>query len=424
MRIEDRFVLAFEEKETSSHTWLSTLQQEAIQQFARQGFPTRKTEAWKYTNINTVLPSTWAPNPTGTGIKLENFFNLTSHNIVAVNNDYCASLSNTGTLPRGVLITGFARAATTHPALLRTYLAHIAPASRCPFVALNTAFVNDGILIYVPRNTTVEKPIHLIHQITTEQNGLLQPRVLVIAEENARLTLLHTTVNTTGNQTLTNAVTEVAVGAHANVQRVEIQAEPEQSSLITSLDVTQERNSIFSNNTFTFGGRMIRNNINILADAEHCETYLNGLFLTSGTTHVDNHTLVDHAKPNCYSSEYYKGILDDKSTGVFNGKVLVRQDAQQINAYQSNKSIVLTDTARMYSKPELEIYADDVKCSHGATTGQLDPDAIFYLRARGLTPQQARVLLLVSFARDVVERVPVESLHDTLDLLITQQLTT
>ncbi len=214
-------------------------------------------------------------------------------------------------------------------------------------------------------------------------------------------------------------MTEVFVGAHAHVDRYEIQDESARTSIVNKVRAYQQTGSVFRNSTFTFSGEVIRNNVEILPDAEHCETHLYGLFLGDGVMHVDNHTLVDHARPNCFSNELYKGILDDKATGVFNGKVLVRLDAQQTNAYQSNKSILLTDTARMYSKPELEIYADDVKCSHGATTGQLDEDALFYLRSRGLTEKRARAILLTAFARDVLNNVVIEPLRVYLDTLVT-----
>ena len=193
------------------------------------------------------------------------------------------------------------------------------------------------------------------------------------------------------------------------------------ASLVTNTFAYQADHSIFRSSVFTLSGDMVRNDAYILPDGEHCESHLYGLFLGTGNMHVDNHTVVDHAKPNCFSSELYKGVLDDKSTGVFNGRVLVRQDAQQINAYQSNKSILLSDTAHMYSKPELEIYADDVQCSHGATTGQLDKDAIFYLRSRGLSEKQARALLLIAFARGVLDTIRIKPLREMLDYKIAQR---
>ncbi len=423
-----RFVTAFEHREAArngSHFWLGDLRREAMRQFTTLGFPTRKTEAWKYTNIASTLRRTLATDVSVVSVdnaRAAPIPGLDAHVIVFDNGRYRAALSHIQDLPDGVLVTGLAEAAQSHAWLLRRYFGRVADYETCPFVALNTAFTEDSAVVYVPANTVLERPVHLVHRISSGQDALVQPRVLVIAEDNARLTLIQTSVTTSAIPTFTNAVTEIFVGRDAHLERIDIQDEPDGASVVSSLDVTQDTGSTFHNSSFTLGGSIVRNNINVLTDAEHCQTFLNGLFLAEGASHVDNHTLIDHAKPQCYSSEYYKGILDDRATGVFNGKVLVRQDAQQINAYQSNKSIVLADTARMYAKPELEIYADDVKCSHGATTGQLDDEAIFYLRARGLTEKQARSLMLVSFARDVTERVTIAPLREVLDALITEHL--
>lgn len=429
-RLEDRFVSAFEHHEglslNGSHAGLKRLRKEAIGHFATLGFPARKAEAWKYTNIGKILKRPYALpfGPSDGSVSQDDIEpllidGLDAHVAVFVNGHFSAAHSRLNGLPEGVLVTGLAHAAETHAPLVDAHLARYADYESQAFIALNTAFTQDGAFVYVPRHTVVEKPVHVINLVTTGEEALLQPRNLVVAEENAQVKLIQTLQTLTTTPTFVNAVSEVFVGAHAHVDRYEIQDEPAHTSMVTSLSAYQQTGSVFRNSTFTLGGEVIRNNVYILPDAEHCETHLYGLFLANGTMHVDNHTLVDHARPNCFSNEFYKGILDDKATGVFNGKVLVRQDAQQTNAYQSNKSIVLTGTARMYAKPELEIYADDVKCSHGATTGQLDDEALFYLRTRGLTLQRARALLLVSFARDVLENVTIEPLHDALDAMVT-----
>ena len=429
-RLEDRFIAAFEQHEglslNGSHAGLRRLRKEALGHFATLGFPARKAEAWKYTNIGKILkrPYTLPFGPSEAPVSRSDVApllidGLDAHVAVFVNGHFSAALSRLDDLPEGVLITGLAHAAETHTALVDAHLARYADYEGRAFIALNTAFTKDGAFVYVPRHTVVEKPVHVIDLVTTREEALVQPRTLVVAEENTQVKLIQSLRTLATTPTFINAVTEVFVGDHAQVDRYEIQDEPAHTSMVTALNGYQQTGSVFRNSTFTFGGEVIRNNINILPDAEHCETHLYGLFLADGAMHVDNHTLVDHARPNCFSNEFYKGVLDDRATGVFNGKVLVRQDAQQTNAYQSNKSIVLTDTAHMYAKPELEIYADDVKCSHGATTGQLDDEALFYLRTRGLTPQRARALLLVSFARDVLENVAIEPLHETLDAMVT-----
>jgi Fe-S cluster assembly protein SufD len=429
-RLEDRFVAAFERSDgvsfNGTNAGLRRLRQDAIGHFAALGFPARKAEAWKYTNIGKILKRPYAlplgspeaaVSPSDVAPLL--IPGLDAHVAVFVNGHFNAALSSLGALPEGVMVTSLAHAAEAHADLVDAHLARYAPYEGEAFTALNTAFTKDGVFVYVPRHTVIEQPVHVITLVTTTEDALVQPRHLVVVEENAQARLLHSHRTLTPTKTLINAVTEVYAGAHAHVDRYELQDETPDASLITTLGVYQETGSVFRNSTFTLGGEVIRNNIYVLPNAEECETHLYGLFLGDGTMHVDNHTLVDHAMPNCFSNELYKGVLDDKAVGVFNGKVLVREDAQQINAYQSNKSIVLSDTASMYAKPELEIYADDVKCSHGATTGQLDDEALFYLRSRGLSLRRARALLLVAFARDVLDNVALEPLREALDAMVT-----
>ena len=312
--------------------------------------------------------------------------------------------------------------ADASPSAVQKHLASLARMQSCPFVALNTAFVTNGAWVHMPAGTVLEKPVHIVHVVTGDGPTLLQPRTLVVADKGAQLRLVESTEVQLSGPTLINSVTEVHVGEGAHVARFEVQDVPGDVTMVTSLDAYQEQGSHFQNNCFTFGKGTVRNNVSMLPDAEQCETLLHGLFIGRGSAHIDNHTLVDHAKPNCFSSENYRGILDDHSTGVFNGKVLVRQDAQQINAYQTNKSVVLAPTARMYAKPELEIYADDVKCSHGATTGQLEEEALFYLRTRGLSMDQARMLMLQAFAGEIIDEVPIEPLRNALDQRVAESL--
>ncbi len=429
MRLEDRFVKAFAHRDgvtlNGSNATLLRLRKEAIGHFEALGVPARKAEAWKYTNIGKILKRPYAlgPQPSGASVLASDIEpvlipDLDTHQAVFVDGHFDPALSSLGDLPEGVLVTGLAHAADAHASLVNAHLGHYADYKGEALTALNTAFTHDGVFIYVPRHAVVEKPVHVINIVTVAEESLLQPRHLIVAEENAQVKVIHSNQTLTTAKTLINAVTEVYTGAHAHVDRYEIQDEGPETSVVTMLGAYQETGSVFRNSTFTFGGEVIRNNVSILPNAEQCETHLYGLFLANGTMHVDNHTLVDHAKPNCFSNEFYKGILDDRATGVFNGKVFVREDAQQINAYQSNKSILLSETASMFAKPELEIYADDVRCSHGATTGQLDEEALFYLRTRGLSASRARALLLVAFARDVLENVTIEPLHDRLDAMV------
>ena len=427
-RLEDRFIAAFNHSVSlnGADAGLQRLRKEAIECFAALGFPARKAEAWKYTNIGKILKRPYALplGPADADVArgdVEPFLiaDLDAHLAVLVNGRFSAALSSLKDLPEGMVVTGLAHARDTHTDLVEAHFARYADYKDEAFTALNTAFAHDGLFVYVPRHRVVEKPVLVINFVTAGEEAFVQPRHLVVVEENAQVKLIQRRASQTETKTFVNVVTEVFVGAHAHVDRYEIQDDPAHTSVVNNVRVYQQTGSVYRNSTFTFSGEIIRNNVTILPDAEHCETHLYGLFLSNGVMHVDNHTLVDHARPHCFSNELYKGILDDRSTGVFNGKVLVRRDAQQTNAYQSNKSILLTDTARMYSKPELEIYADDVKCSHGATTGQLDDDALFYLRSRGLTEKRARAILLTAFARDVLDNVKIAPLRAYLDTLVT-----
>ena len=292
------------------------------------------------------------------------------------------------------------------------------------FIALNTAFTFDGAFIHIPAHTVVEKPIHLLHVSDARNEATVSyPRNLIVAENNSRVKVIESfhTVQS-ANHNFINSVTEVVVKENSIVELNKIQNEAAEAFHINHTEASQEKNSTFKINTITLGGGIVRNNLHIVLNGEYCNSQLNGLYLLNGSQLVDNHTLVDHAKPNCYSNELYKGIIDGKAQGVFNGKIFVRKDAQKTNAYQSNKNILLSDDASMNAKPQLEIFADDVKCSHGATTGQLDEDALFYLRSRGIGEENAKALLNVAFAADVIKNISIEALKNNLSVLISTKL--
>ena len=423
---EDRFVAAFEANEghalNGTNDALRALRKDAIEHFRLLGLPAPKSEAWKYTNIEKVLRHEYALDFSAsehdlTAADLEPFFipGLDAHVFVLVNGRPAAGLSRIGALPEGVVVAGLDEAAQEHADLVNRHLAQYANYKDEPFRALSTAFTRDGVFVYVPKGQVVEKPIHVLSLVKTDRDLFLQPRTLVVAEANAQVKLIETNHDLTGTKTFTNALDEFFVAEDAQVDHYRIQDEGERASQVLTLQVYQLEQSVFRTNTVTLSGETVRNNFSFLPDAEHCESHLFGLVLAGGQMHVDNHTFVDHAKPNCFSNELYKNVIGDEATGVFNGKVFVRQDAQKTNAYQSNQSLVLSERARMYAKPELEIYADDVQCSHGATTGQLDPEALFYLRSRGIGERQARAMLLLAFARDVLDNVRIEPLRALLD---------
>ena len=430
-RPEDRFLAAFEVHTghalNGSNAFGQALRREALTHFERLGFPARKDEAWKYTNLGPKLAREYAfdaPAPALTPDDLAPYTipGLDAARAVLVNGCFEPSLSSLDGLPEGVVVTGLAEAAKRHPERFERHFARYADYRGEVFTALNTAFAHDGLFVYVPKNTVVERPIHVLSLLHTDAELFLQPRLLVVAERSAQVRLFETRHARTDTPTFTNGVTELFSGPNAHVDLFTLQDEGDAATQVSSLYAYQTGDSYLATNTITLSGDVVRNTHTYLPDAENCETHLRGLFLGQGAMHVDNHTLVDRAKPHCFSNELFKGILADRATGVFNGKVFVRRDAQQTNAYQENKTVLLSEDARMYAKPELEIYADDVKCSHGATTGQLDAEAMFYLRSRGLTETQARRMLLLAFARDVIDEITVEPLRAHIDHMIAARL--
>ncbi len=426
MNLEERFVSAFEMNVgrtlNGTNAKIQTLRREAIDRFRELGFPGRKHESWKYTNIGAALRHEYnvlaaPPEPAITAEDIDPYriADLDAHVIVLVNGRFSREHSSIGELPEGVVIESLEKAARTNSEVVDAYYGRFAHLKDDVFTALNTAFTLDGLFVYVPAGRILETPLHVINLQKVDDDLFLQPRNLFVFEEASQARLIETGHSISSTRTFANAVTEVYVGPRAVVDMYTVQDFGELATQVTNMNAYQAGSSVFSTSTVTLSGDIVRNNLTVLPDAEHCETHLYGLFLPNGTTHVDNHTLVDHAKPDCVSNELYKGVLDDHASGVFNGKVFVRPDAQRINAFQENKSILLSETATMNSKPELEIYADDVKCSHGATTGQLDPEALFYLRTRGIPERQARGMLLYAFARDVIENIKIEPLRRVLD---------
>jgi Fe-S cluster assembly protein SufD len=290
------------------------------------------------------------------------------------------------------------------------------------FPNLNTALFTDGLLIRV--DGVVGKPIHVVHYYTAERNVLVQPRHLVVIGANAEATMVETVHSDPGvASVLVNSLTEVIVGRDARVHHLVIQEAETGLKLVNHTTVRQKKQSLYNNYTFTFpGAELVRNDLQLRLEEDHTETHLYGLYLTAGQQLVDNHTLVDHQKPSCFSNELYKGVLLERSIGVFNGKVYVHPDAQKTNAFQQNNNLVISKHATIDSKPELEIYADDVKCSHGSTVGQFSEDALFYLRARGIGPEKAKALLIAAFAFDVTEKIRIEAVEKYINQLINQHI--
>lgn len=409
-----------------TETW-SPLRRSAMERFEAIGLPGPRTEAWRYTNLSKVLALPFVPAASSTGITpadLESLHPVRHEGVQLVfeNGRYRESISRLEGLPEGVIAGSLAQH-HDHPKV-REYLQRNLPVEQEAFVALNTAFMPDGAFVFVPRGVRVDVPIHLVFINDARHSAtVVSPRNLVIVEESAAATVVESWHSFTGSQAgFTNAVTETFTGRNAKLDFVQLQLEDRSALHIGHTQATVNRDATFNISTITLGGALVRNNLGILLAEEHSTAHLYGLYLLSGQQHVDNHTLVDHAVPHGYSNELYKGVLDQRAEGVFSGKILVRKDAQKTNAYQSNKNILLSDEAVMNAKPQLEIFADDVKCSHGATTGQLDEEALFYLRSRGIGEAGARAFLNIAFAADVINNIPGEALREQMMQRIEKKL--
>lgn len=368
-------------------------------------FPTTRTEAWKYTRVGKIA-----------GLKLKNSLPGTLHldqrfliakdayTFVFENGKFISALSSKE-LPAGLKINSLSAASRAELDLVGTIL----PVENEVFNSINTRYAEDGLFIHIGAKTVVDKPIQILH-ILSGNDQLSNFRNFIIAEKFSKANILMGYYSANANSCFANVVSEIQVEENASLSVDKLQYEDEGNFHIGTEQVVQHKDSTFSISTVTLNGSFVRNNLTIEVDGTNCSTHLNGAYLLKGNQHVDNHTTVDHKMPHCESNELYKGVIDDNSTAVFNGKVFVRKDAQKINAFQSNGNVLLSDLATINSKPELEIYADDVKCSHGSTTGQLDENAIFYLRARGLSEKAARNLMVSAFIEDVLSKVTSEEM--------------
>ena len=349
--------------------------------------------------------------------------------MVFINGIHNEALSSTGGLPKGVVVQDLSQALMEkdHKEIVYRYLSKWAMEEESSFKVLNTAFAQSGIYIYVPDGTIVDRPIHLLNiAVDSDDKVIISPQRLAIIGENSQLTLLESYYCKEGNEQdyFTNVVNQFVIKRNAHMNHYKLQNEGHKAFFINNTEVEQERDSTFSSYAVDLGGKTVRNNLNAILKDSGVTTNFYGVYLGNGQQHIDNQTFVDHAYPHCNSNELYKGILTDKAKGVFNGKVVVRPDAQKTNAFQQNNSLVLSKTATMNSKPQLEIYADDVKCSHGATIGQLDEEAIYYLQSRGLDDTDARSMLQTAFLHEVTELIKIEPIREKVDRLVGQKLNT
>lgn len=402
----------------------------AFDEFRATGFPHSRVENWRNTDLKETLESNYNYyfEPTfQKGIDLQKIFqcdipHLKTDTISQLNGWYISENGRVEEHDNGLIIGSMAAAREKYPELIDRYYGRIADNKKSGFVALNNAFSKDGVFIYVPDNLHVEIPLQIVNIIHHDKNIFILNHNLVILGKNSRLQLVQCDDSVDQQRSLTSTVTEVYMGKNANLDHYKLQNKNDFSTLVNNVFFQLGRDAKLSTNAITLNGGLIRNENHVTLNGENCEADILGVYLVDKHQHVDNQVYVDHAYPHCYSNELFKGIIDDSAHAVFNGHIKVRRDAQKTNAYQNNKNILLTDKAMVNAKPFLEIYADDVKCSHGATIGQLDQNAMFYLKSRGIGEENARMLLMYAFAAEVINKISIEQLRIRIDDMIKKRL--
>tara|TARA_B100001146_G_scaffold225213_1_gene247942 strand:+ start:21154 stop:22467 length:1314 start_codon:yes stop_codon:yes gene_type:complete len=429
MSLKDKLLssyLAFEDH-LEADSPIHDLRTDAIKQFQEAGFPTKKEEAWKYTSLSKVLKQDYSifPSPENNlefkQVKKYFLHDVDTYKIVFVDGVYSAFLSETTHDKVDVCLLSSALSKPKYKPVIEAYFNKAA--KKDSLTSLNTAFAKEGAYIYIPKHREVEKPIEIINFATGSEAALMvQPRNLVVVGENAHVQIIERHQSLSSNAVLTNSVTEIFAEKRAIVDYYKIQNDVSTASLIDSTYIAQETQSHCKVHTFSLGGNITRNNLQFIQNGERCESTLKGITILENKQHVDHNTLVHHTQPNCESHQDYKGIYADTSTGVFNGKVYVDKIAQKIDAFQQNNNILIDDKATINAKPQLEIFADDVKCSHGCTIGQLDEEALFYLRSRGIAKKEARALLMYAFANNVLESVSIPELKTRINKQIAAKI--
>ena len=430
MPLADKLVssfLAFE-LDIDIQSAVHNIRTDAIKSFEKLGFPNKKLEAWKYTSLNKVLKEDYTLFSKKKNVldfnKVKDFFldNTESYKLVFVDGFFDSFLSQTSHDKADVCIMSAALSKTKYASVIKKHFNKSIEKSDS-LSQLNTAFSKEGAYVHIPKNIVLEKPIEIIHFATGNESALmLQPRNLIVIDEGAQVEIIESHQSLTDNPIFTNSVTEIFVAKNAHLDYYKIQNDRLTSTLIDNTYISQQRDSNAKIHTFSFGGKLTRNNLNYYQKGSHINSTMKGITIIDDKQLVDHHTLVDHANPNCESHQDYKGIYSGSSTGVFNGKIVVNKIAQKTNAFQKNNNILLNDKSTINSKPQLEIFADDVKCSHGCTIGQLDQDAMFYLRARGIPKKEAEALLTYAFANNVLESVNIPALKSKIKKIIANKL--
>jgi len=426
-------------------SWVHSIRQAAINSFAERGFPTTRDEEWKYTNLAPLARTPFRPAPpelaasvarkvkqlgaealaschqiaaswsANYDISLRSLTNLACPRLAFINGRYCPELSTPETLPSGVKAGSLAAALQSDSRTLEAHLTRYADYNNHSLVALNTAFLEDGAFIEILKDAVLSKPIHLLY--ISKPNGqptVSHPRNLIVAGANSQASIIETYLSLSDDVYFTNSVTELALSEGARLDFCKVEEESAASFHYARVQAHQARSSTLATHSIQLGALLLREEVQAVLDGAGAEALLHGLYITAGRQHVDNHTTIDHAQPHCSSREVYKGVLEGSSQTVFNGKIIVRADAQKTDSKQSNKNLLLSEDATVNTKPQLEIFADDVKCTHGATVGQIEAEAVFYLRSRGIGLQDARSLLTYAFANDIMERIKYEPLREQL----------
>lgn len=428
----DSFLKAFDRFEAAAGGqpgWLAPVRKAAIARFADSGFPTIDDEEWRATDVSSIAGTDYVEADELVDVRLSAlkpylWDDGAAHRLIFINGLYSHRLTALGNLPPGALVDNLVSGLHPKNGPAERFLAKAADLPTQPFAALNTALFRDGAFVYVPRGVTLDRPIHVLHVTVPGAAPLaVHPRCLIVAEENAKLTIVESYATLGAGAHLINPVTELIAGPGANIDHCLVVRESVEASHIGTVILRQGRDSVARSHCVTFGGGLVRHNINAVLAESGADCHLNGLYVTRGMQHVDNHLRVEHAAPHCGSREVFRGILDDASSGVFTGRIVVREGAAKTDGKQTNNNLLLSEHAKVDTKPQLEIFCDDVKCTHGATIGQLDREALFYLRSRGLTETAARNMLIEAFAGASLEEIRIDLLRRILSRELLARLT-
>ena len=405
----------------SASPWLKGIREQGFQKFSSLGFPTKREEEWRFIDISEITKTNFnLPSPVNTSLSKKkispySFGELDCYSLVFIDGQFHPQHSSNTNLPQGVIVDEFSLISENQP-LIKDHLLRHSRKDKNAFTALNDAFLNQVAIVHISPKVTLKKPIHLLYLSTDMKDSFaVHPRNVILAENGSNFTVVESYIGMGNNRYLTNSVTDVIVDETASVNHIKIQREGTEAFHVGHLNEIQKKDSSFASISVTVGAKLTRNKINANLEDSGCECILDGLYLGTKNQTIANHTRIDHAMPHCNSHELYKGILDDNSSAVFNGKIYVHPDAQKTDAKQTNRVLLLSDDAKINTKPELEIFADDVKCTHGATVGQLDEEALFYLRSRGIPRRKAHSLLTYAFAAEAIEKVNIAQVKTEIE---------